>query len=62
MFGPSRKRGSGKDAFLAWKVRVFVIGAALALVGMGTSLSWVVWTGVGVLAVGLALRLLPDEG
>ena len=62
MFRPSRKRGSGKDGFLVWKVRIFVIGAVLALVGMGTSLSWVVWTGVGVLAVGLALRLLPDEG
>lgn len=60
MFRPSRKRRNGEDRFLAWKVRLFVIGAAVALVGMGMSLFWVVWVGIGVLGVGLVLRLLPD--
>ena len=62
MFRPSRKRGSGEDRFLAWKVRLFVVGAALALAGIGMSLSWIVWAGVGVLLAGLVLRFLPDGG
>ena len=60
MFRPSRQRRNGEDRFLAWKVRLFVIGAAVALAGMGMSQSWVVWVGIGVLGVGLVLRLLPD--
>ncbi|MDE2763155.1 MAG: hypothetical protein OXQ94_15735 [Gemmatimonadota bacterium] len=61
MFRPSRER-RGEDRFLAWKVRIFVAGAALALAGIGMSLSWLVWVGIGVLVVGLLLRFLPDGG
>lgn len=59
MFRPTRER-RGEDRFLAWKVRVFVVGAALALAGVGFSLSWLVWVGIGVLGVGMVLRLLPN--
>ncbi len=62
MFRPSRKRRDGEDRFLVWKVRLFVVGAAVALLGMGMSLSWVVWVGIGALLVGLVLRFLPDGG
>ena len=60
MFRPSRERRDGEDRFLVWKVRIFVIGAAVAFVGIGMSLSWLVWAGIGILLVGLALRFLPD--
>ena len=59
MLRPSREH-KGEDRFLVWKVRLFVVGAALALAGMGMSLSWLVCTGIGVLVVGLVLRFLPD--
>ena len=59
MFRSSRDR-KGEDRFLVWKVRFFVVGAAVALVGMGISLSWLVWAGIGVLLVGLVLRFLSD--
>ena len=42
-----------------WKVRSFVIGAALALAGMGLDVGWLVWSGIGVLTIGLLLRFLP---
>lgn len=61
MFRPSRQR-RGEDRLLAWKVGAFVVGAALAFSGMGMSLSWLVWVGIGVLAVGLVLRILQDDG
>lgn len=59
MFRPSRER-RGEDRLLAWKVRVFVVGAALAFAGIGMSLSWLVWVGIGVLVLGSLLRFLPD--
>ena len=60
MFRPSRKRRDREDRFLLWKVRLFVVGAAVALAGMGLSRSWVVWVGMGALLVALVLRFLPD--
>ena len=59
MFRPSRER-RGEDRLLAWKIRVFVVGAVLGLAGMALSLSWLVWAGIGVLGVGLVLRWWPD--
>ncbi len=47
--------GSG-DRFVVWKVRLFMLGAALALGGMALSLRWLIWTALFVLAAGLALR------
>lgn len=59
MFRPSRNRSGQDDRYVHWKVRLFGAGAALALVGMGTGIGWLVWAGVAVLGVGLALRFLP---
>ncbi len=49
--------GSG-DRFVAWKVRLFALGAALALVGMALSFRWMVWAALVVLGAGLALRFV----
>ncbi|MXW18607.1 MAG: hypothetical protein F4139_12515 [Gemmatimonadetes bacterium] len=58
MFRPSRKRREGEDRFLAWKVQLFLIGAAAAFAGMAMSLSWLVWVGIAVLLVAMVLRFL----
>lgn len=60
MFRPSSYKSTELDRFLPWKVRALVIGAALALAGMGLDQSWLVWSGIGVLALGLLLRFLPE--
>ena len=58
MFRPSRKRREGEDRFLAWKVQLFLIGAAAAFAGMAMSLSWLGWVGIAVLLVAMVLRFL----
>lgn len=58
MFRPSRKHPGGNDPLVVWKVRIFALGAALALAGIAFGNSWVVWGGVAVLGVGLALRFI----
>jgi len=44
-----------------WKVRLFALGAALAVAGMALTVRWLVWAGIAALAVGMALRLLPHR-
>lgn len=58
MFRPSRTRSGGEDSFLVWKVRLFALGAAVALAGIAFSNSWVVWAGIAVLGAAAVLRLL----
>jgi hypothetical protein len=52
-----RSRRAGR--YLEWKVRLFTLGAVLAVVGMATYQSWMTWLAIGVLGIGLALRYLP---
>jgi hypothetical protein len=55
-----RRSGSeGPDPWLLAKVRVFAIGAALALGGMILDQGWMIWAAIGVLLVGIVLRFLP---
>ncbi|MDE2806710.1 MAG: hypothetical protein OXN18_16330 [Gemmatimonadota bacterium] len=61
MFRPSSYKSTEPDRFLPWKVRALVIGAGLAFVGMGFDLGWLIWSGIGVLALGLLLRFLPER-
>ena len=58
MFRPSRTRSGDDDPFVVWKVRIFALGAALALGGIAFGNTWVVWGGVAVLGTGLALRFI----
>jgi len=52
-----RSRRAGR--YLEWKVRIFTLGAVLAVVGMATSQSWMTWLAIVVLGAGLVLRFLP---
>lgn len=61
MIRPSRTR-RGPDAFLDWKVRLFFVGAALALVGIATGIEWLVGVAIGTLAAGLILSFLSKRG
>jgi hypothetical protein len=47
---------------LAWRVRLFGIGAVLALAGVYLDRSWLVNVALGVLVVGFALRFVPEKG
>ena len=60
MFLASRTR-RGPDRYLRWKTAALVIGALLVLVGARLGRSWLVWSGIGVLAVGFALRFVPQR-
>jgi len=46
--------------YLEWKVRLFVVGATLALGGMYLNRSWLVGVAILVLAAGVSLRFLPS--
>lgn len=57
MFGLDRRRRAG--VWLEWKVRLFTVGAVLAVAGMAMEEDWLVWTAIGVLGAGFILRFLP---
>lgn len=52
-----RSRRAGR--YLEWKVRLFTLGAVLAVVGMATGQMWMTWAAIGVLVTGMLLRFLP---
>lgn len=55
----SRKGG---DHHLDWKIRLFGMGALLALVGMGLDIPLLVGSAIVVLLLGFILRFLPGGG
>jgi hypothetical protein len=59
MIFASRTR-RGPDRYLRWKMGALVVGAVLILWGSKQGLSWPVWVGIAVLAVGVAMRFLPQ--
>lgn len=61
MFRASRSHSAADDRLVAWKVRLFALGAALALVGMALTVRWLIWAGIAALASGLTLRFLPRQ-
>lgn len=54
-----RGRRAGRYPWFEWKVRLFVVGAALGVVGIGLSWDLLVLAGILVLAAGLLVRFLP---
>ena len=53
-----RSRSSGR--FLEWRVRVFTLGAALALAGIYFEERWMTGTAILVLVTGILIRFLPS--
>ena len=47
---------------LEWRVRLFGMGAILAVVGMGAEQPWLINLAIGVLGVGFLLGLLARRG
>lgn len=46
------------DQLYAAKVAIFVIGGAVGVTGMVTGRAWLVNTAIGILALGVVLRLI----
>lgn len=61
LFRPDRSRPTSDDPFLIWKVRFFVIGGGLGIGGMVMEMTWMLWIGVAILAVGWFLRFRSLE-
>jgi hypothetical protein len=54
-----RSRKAEEYPWLPWKVRIFLAGAALAVVGMAVDSNVLVGIAIGVLAFGFLIRFLP---
>lgn len=57
MFRLDRSQEAGD--YLVWKVRIFTVGAVLAMVGMYREESWMTGAAILVLLLGFVLRFLP---
>ena len=55
------RESRAEDPHLAWKIRLFFLGAVFALVGIAVDLSWLIGCAVAALMAGLGLRFLPDK-
>lgn len=47
--------------WLEWKVRLFTVGAVLALAGIYLEESWMVYAAIAVLAAGVGLRFFAPS-
>jgi hypothetical protein len=54
-----RSRKADDYPWLPWKVRIFLAGAALAVVGMALDSNVLVGIAMGVLVFGFMIRFLP---
>lgn len=54
-----RRRKADAYPWLVWKVRLFVIGACLAVGGMVMDMGWLILLAIAALAAGFLLRFLP---
>ena len=46
--------------YLVWKIRIFVVAAVVALVGMYLNNPWITGTALVMLLFGMLLRFLPE--
>lgn len=57
-----RRGVADDDPWLGPKLWLFSIGAALALLGMGTRTRWLIGLAAVVLAAGVLIRFVPHPG
>ena len=57
LFRPGRAR-RGEDPHQSTKILIFALGAAAGLAGIATGRDWLVTTGILILAIGVALRVV----
>ena len=57
LFRPSRQRDDDGRDTLDHRMTIFAIGAIVALAGIASGTAWIIYIAVGILAVGLLLRL-----
>lgn len=51
---------SGRGTYLLrWRLRLLTVGAILGVLGMARDATWMIWTAVAVLIVGMLLRFVP---
>ena len=60
LFRPSREP-RGADPYLNWKIALFSLGAALGIAGMVRESTLLVGLGIGVLGIGVVLRILTNR-
>ena len=58
-FFADRKQRPGADAWLLAKMSLFVIGGAIAILGIGLGRDWLINVAIVVLLIGFLLRFLP---
>ena len=54
-----RSRKAGRYPWLEWKVRLFVLGACMAVAGMTMEIRWLVAVAIAILFGGFLIRFLP---
>lgn len=54
-----RTRRAREYPWLPWKVRLFLVGAVLAVAGMGLESGLLVGIAIGILVLGFLVRFLP---
>ena len=54
-----RRRRADRYPWLEWKVRLFVVGASLAVAGMAIEIQWLVVVAIVILFAGFLIRFLP---
>jgi uncharacterized membrane protein len=54
-------RSRGPVRHLEWRIRLFGVGAILAVVGMAAEQPWLINLAIVVLVIGVLLRFLPEQ-
>jgi hypothetical protein len=54
------KRTRGPVRHLVWRIRLFGVGAILAVVGIAAEQAWLIDVAIVVLVIGVVLRFVPE--
>jgi uncharacterized membrane protein YuzA (DUF378 family) len=57
LFRPSRERTGHDPETVGQRMTIFVIGAVVAVAGIASGTSWIIYIAVGILAIGVLLRV-----